>query len=267
MKPRASSTAAAFPMLVFHLVMLSSSGASVVFFDDFGDGNDNGWQRLDLTAGTAWGPGVFDASSFAYLIESTGEVPAGASGGIHDSLFAVQPSNPIFANGFLQADIISNSLASVDLVLRNAGGNSYFYVADPNKDEIRIAKVTDGGNSAETVASLSPAPFPLVPGEEWTMKAGAVGEVLTLKIWRTGDLEPVGSQLRTTDSQLTFGQFAVGVAVPSSFLEAVQPSATFDNVAFMIPELSSVVLAGLVCAGLVCAGLPGCRGRSDATVH
>ena len=56
-------------------VWITSASAETILIDDFSDGNDAGWTRIDSNAGQAWGPGTFDASSGAYQLGTTGEVP------------------------------------------------------------------------------------------------------------------------------------------------------------------------------------------------
>ncbi len=247
-----TTTAAAILGLALALSQTKPAGAQTEFFDDFNDGNDNGWEHVDLTRGTPWGPGVYDASSQAYLIESSGEVPPGAATGIDDSLFARHSRRP-FTDGFLQTDVHANSEGhSVSLVLREGRGLSYFFNADTGKDELRISKVTDGGQTSTFLAVLNPAPFPLVAGEDWTMKAGAFGDQLSLKIWRINEPEPSAPQLVATDSLIKSGHFGIGVSVPSDFIGAVQPSATFDNVRFFVPEPSASLLGSFGFLTLLC---------------
>jgi hypothetical protein len=68
--------------LVAILVLSSGARAQVLLFDDFSDGNDDGWEYIDTT-----GVGIFEVTGdFAYRIRSGSPIPLSHPfGGIIDS--------------------------------------------------------------------------------------------------------------------------------------------------------------------------------------
>lgn len=240
MRLRPYQTAAVFPVLVFLVAVVPSSGETVLFFNDFSDGNDNGWGHVDNTI-SPWGPGVFDASSGSYILETTGTVPENPPG-ISDTVFSLWDvaSDPRFDNGFLRAKVHANTDGTTFmLLLRVTGGNGYAFSGDTN---FSISRVDSAASTR--LQELDPPPSPIVPGEDWIIEVGAVGSRLSMKVWRDGDLEPQTPQLIAVDSNYSEGSFfAVGVRKDSAFQEAGQVSATFDDVTFFIPEPSTLLLA------------------------
>src|SRR5262245_32353291 len=62
-------------LVLVAMTTVAAGGGGAILIDNFNDGNDDGWSRMDLTAGTPWGPATYDASSGEYLLETPGPVP------------------------------------------------------------------------------------------------------------------------------------------------------------------------------------------------
>ncbi len=227
------------------------NGGEILFSDNFDDRNDDGWEHIDFAAGSPWGPGIYDASSTEYRIQTTDVISPGGTP-LTTAVFAAQRGDESFANGYLQVDVRANSdEGNVSLVLRNVEGEgagfAYNFHADVSRNEIRI-ELFEGG-AAELLAIMSPAPFPLVAGEDWTMKAGAVGDDYSMKIWRRGESEPAHPQLSVRHDVIESAtRWGVGVTI-SGDSAGIQPSATFDNVTFFVAEPVShgAFLFGVLC--------------------
>ena len=70
MSPRTSNSIIAFTVLVG---LALTTNAETIVVDDFSDGDDDGWSHVtDIPANRPWGPGIFDASSGAYHLGTTG---------------------------------------------------------------------------------------------------------------------------------------------------------------------------------------------------
>ena len=55
-------------------------------------------------------------------------------------------------------------------------------------------------------------------GDDWVIEAGAVGNELSMKVWRAGEQEPSGPQLVVHDDVLTSGQIALGPAISTELI-------------------------------------------------
>src|SRR5262245_26261212 len=78
--------------------------------DDFNAGNDDGWTRVDFTAGVPGGPGSFDASTGAYRLSTAGAVPADdPSVGTVLSTWEGTRGNAAFGNGIVRGKVRANT--------------------------------------------------------------------------------------------------------------------------------------------------------------
>jgi RNA polymerase sigma factor (sigma-70 family) len=228
----------------------SQARANTIFFDNFSDGNDAGWSHIDNTVGSAWGPGVFDASG-SYTLATTGNVSA-TPPAISDTLFSEwsASSAPQFSNGFLRAKVRANTEGtSFFLILRRTGGSGYAFGGTTGQNDFYITRVD---NTVNIPLVEVPPPSPIVAGEDWILEAGAVGNQLSLKFWRDGAAVPAAPQLTVVDSTYSSGPFLVGARKDSAFLGTGRVSATFDDIAFRVPEPS----AALLMIGVACCCIP-----------
>ena len=71
---------------------------------------------------------------------------------------------------------------------------------------------------------------------EWyNIEAGAIGNEISMKVWRDGDPEPESPQLMFTDSTLSTGAFGVESDIPPTHGMPARVSATFDDIQFTFP--------------------------------
>ena len=202
-----------------------------MLIDDFNDGNDTGWSHLDfLPPGV--GPAIFDASTGSYILSSSDRITPTGGSGMVSSWDA--SADPFYSNGFLRANVTAETDGtSVFLLMRGSdGGNAYsFHASTQVGFQIRRLKQFD----SVPLAELNPVDFPFSAGEEWVMEAGAVGDQLSLKVWRSGEEEPTNPQLITTDSTFQTGVFAVDVGTFPR--REVMISGTFDDIYFTPPAV------------------------------
>lgn len=245
---RIGRTSALVAGMIFVLSGLNSSYAAILI-DDFNDGDDVGWQRVDTTTAQPWGPGTFDASSGSYLLAGAGDVPMG-EGGILVSMYDAS-TDPAFNDGYLRTTLRTNDTDTLlYLVMRGdvPTFTAYVFGASANTGRFFWNKIINGVIVEEGPTIVPSSPFDV--GQDWVLEAGTVGDQLSMKAWKLGDPEPTLPQWTHTDSTISTGQFGVG----ANHWQIQPPStvnATFDDIYFQVPEPSSCVLTGLACAGLL----------------
>jgi hypothetical protein len=88
-----------------------------------------------------------------------------------------------------------------------------------------------------------------LPGEDWNVELGTVGNRISAKAWKVSDPEPALPQYDEIDPDpIMSGQFSIssdkvlGVKVPAL------ADATFDDIVFIVPEPApfALALAGLL---------------------
>lgn len=219
--------------------------------DDFNDCDDVDWTHHDLT-GPGSGPGQYNLvptspEGCEYNLASTGPIVPGTGDSVISSWTASLPPSP-FDNGYLRAKVRAETDTTfVFLVMR---GNvdeltSYEFGAIPATGEF-VLFATEGG--IRGLDSFYDPQMEFTVGEDWIFEAGAVGNQLSLKVWRDGDPEPAVPQLNATDSAFSSGIFGLGTAAAIAAPEPGIVSATFDDVFFTVPEpatISMLLLAGL----------------------
>jgi hypothetical protein len=215
------------------------ASANTTFSDNFNDGNDNGWQRVDTTSGQSWGAGTFDASSGSYQLRGGGPVPTGQQG-ILLSLYSGS-TNPAFRDGYLRATLRSENDTLLYLVMRAdiATFTGYIFGASANTGRFFWNKVVNN-TVVEEATTIQPSPQFAV-GQDWVVEAGAVGSQLSMKAWRLGDPEPPLPQWTHVDFAISTGQFGVG-ANHWAVLPPATVNATFDDIVFRVPEPSPCLL-------------------------
>ena len=216
------------------LAPVGVASATWTLIDDFSDGKDDGWTRIDGSAGEPWGPGTYDASSGVYHLLGGGVVPLGQAGWMASTWD--QSSDPLYSDGFLRAKIRSNDeTALVMLVLRNSEyGTYYAFGANPVNGVFYMSKFLDGPE-VDVHAVVPEERFR--SGEDWILEAGAIGDQLSIKAWKPGEPEPSKPQWTYRDpSPLPRG--ILGVITWHWGLEQTPPGTvdvTYDDIYFHPP--------------------------------
>lgn len=222
------------------MAVAASSHAGTVLIDDFSDGDDAGWRRIDQTADFSlpWGPGDFSVVDGAYRLLLP--VPVldwrAALAALWDD-----SADPKFANGYVRLRLRTEDYGTrVGLLIRLNGdldgkgpASGYAVMGDTELGTLSISRFDDGVTSSTATAELDLRADPFAPNEDWIFEAGAHGDLLTLKAWRVGEPEPDAPQLTLTDRRYLSGQFG-----PYTNTSAIKPQApaqvyaVFDDISF-----------------------------------
>jgi hypothetical protein len=221
-------------------LLTTQSSGETIKIDDFEDGVDDGWTPIDSTFGQPWGPGTCDASSKAYHLETTSEVPVGIPGGGFVACLWDASTDPIFSNGFVRAKVRADtegSIASVVFRLTGdlqTGFDGYLFFGSTGAtspgfyfNRVSASQVSEAWQIPEVTFDV---------GEEWWIEAGGIADLLSMKVWRVGDPEPPSPQLEFYDSTYSSGRFGVESNIDTTpFPLPAQVSATFDDIMFTFP--------------------------------
>ena len=224
-----------------------------ILIDNFNDGNDDGWTHIDLLPLDNGGPAIFDASSGAYNLRSTGPNDNSAGGtGILSTWD--DSADPFYANGFLRMKVRSDVARGIVGALMSTTGDfnvgtgaTYFFVGRANSNDFRIQRWVQGVSFQSF--EVPGVTFNLL--EDWIIESGVVGDQLSMKVWPDGDPVPASPQLIMPDPDpLPLGQFGV-IAYNASLIGSAMIDATFDDIHFRpIPQPSTLALAGLGLLGI-----------------
>ena len=225
-----------------------------ILLDDFSsDTLSDSWIRLDTNVTEegpkAWGPGNFDVSTGALNLRTTGVVPAtpGVFDPVNGGFLAVGwgPSavDPVFANGTVRTKIRIDSAVAASVNLRSdlTTFSSYNFNFDADTGTFAIIRFENAvGTPLGAIPDLSPG-----QGEDWWVEASSIGNLHALKVWPVGDLEPAMPQLTVEDDMFTEGLIGLGAGLGAGDMD-VMVNATFDDVAFIVPEPRSASFGILV---------------------
>ena len=192
------------------VLCVTQASATPIPVDNFDDRNDDGWTRVDSNVGQPWGPGIFDASSGAYQLSTTGIVPEDAPGRGFLASFWDESSDPVYSNGFVRTKVQVDTHRGVGAIL-------FRYSGDLNSglDGYAFVGIAGSGFYFNRIESTDLKRVVELPGEQmgageaWWMEGGAVGDEISFKVWRDGDMEPELPQLTINDSRFTHGVFGV----------------------------------------------------------
>jgi hypothetical protein len=268
-------TRASWPAAIIAIVLLAASNAvaGAILLDDFDDGIDPRWIPLDTNVELdamgmpigvkPWGPGIFDASSGALNLRTTGLVPPNPALPPGPTVFDTLNSGLLglgwgpsavdstFSNGRLRASLRVDNPSNADLVLRAdpVTLSAYVFAGIGSYGEFHFSRLDNG-----IVAFSTPIPgLTFAPGEDWIMEFGAVGNEFSMKAWKVGDPEPALPQFTAVDNAYSAGLVGVTASVFTNNISVATPvNATFDDLLFTpIPEPSSVIL-GIAAAVVIC---------------
>ena len=112
---------------VLFTTLVTSLAQGQILIDDFNDSDADGWTPRLSGEGTSWGPGVFDATTGAYILSTTGEVEAFTFSAISATWDVSE--NPVYSNGTLRAtirEIAGGTNLGVGLRVDDTGESGYF---------------------------------------------------------------------------------------------------------------------------------------------
>ena len=170
--------------------------------------------------------------------------------------------DPVFSNGYVRAtirEVQGGTNLGLGLRISNETLEGYYFTTSYNPRGILLNScVVDDTLLCEDLITV---PVDFTAEEDWIMEAGAVGDLLTAKLWRAGAPEPDQPQLSIHNDDLKLGRLGVIAFHSSSWPASSQIEGSFDDIYFAaVPEPSSLLIAAL---GVSC--LVACR-RKEPTV-
>jgi hypothetical protein len=266
-------------VVMLMLFATSRSAAELALLDDFNDGNDDGWFRVDdLNVGKPWGPGIYDASSGAYHLETTGPLPLAdpvlfppgdpiiydpLDSGLVAAVWLPSTVDRQYDNGIFRAKFRTGNVGTTaDMFVRTAGAGDYYSFSAPGP--FGFFNFIRGEGAAITRLEVLPGVV-FSPGEDWWSEVRFVGDTFEWTVWKDGELRPATPQLVVQDSTYSSGFMGVSASVFTNNIAVPTPTdATFDDIFFMhIPEPATALLA--IVAAAFHAGLR--RPRRNAMVQ
>ncbi len=230
--------------VVMACALLADERSRRILIDNFSDGNDDGWTYDDFTAGTPWGPAVYDATSGEYLIEAADLVPADDPFvGTIVATWADSRGEPLYSNGVGRIKVRANAYGTTAGLLLRANDQNHtdygffgsttfgtFYIE-------RFDLVSDPNAPQTIIAMADPAEAPFAAGEDWYIEGRVVDDRIALKAWRVGDPEPEEPLLSVHDDAIgpeTGSLVCLIVFFDPAAVETelVEVSASFDDVTF-----------------------------------
>jgi len=215
-----------------------------ILIDDFDDMDPAlpGWTKVDLSTGQPWGPGVYDPSSGALRIYHSGEelVPPGTPFQT-TAMFALWNGSvdPMYSHGYVRAKIrtdkVQNSTSTfMRADLSTATAYDLFGFTKPSAQMPELDGmfiVSKFVNGVETNIWLSGIEY--LPGEDWNVELGAVGDQISAKVWKVGELEPTAPQFTMIDDDpIVSGLIAISSDKSSGNTIPARGDATFDDIYF-----------------------------------
>ena len=204
-----------------------------IHIDNFDDRNDIGWTRLDGTEEGFGGPGYHDASTGAYRLTTTEEVPPGLPSASYLMSMWDESTAPEFSNGFVRAKVRVDTpgcLAAIGFRFSEdvSGGHGYLFFGHTGSFTFNRLE----NSRATSIVSLGLG-LKMGLGEEWWIEAGGVGDQLSMKVWQVGTPEPELPQLTIVDSTFTSGRIELETNIlwPGHPV-AARVDATFDDIYF-----------------------------------
>ena len=253
-------------LFALFLLPATLSYAQTILLDDFSAPtlDQSKWIQLDTSiildangepTGDVqpWGPGIFDTSTGALNLQTTGEVPAAPCclpiSGFMAVGWAQSAIDPLFSNGAVRTKfrVDTNVAASINLRSDVATFSSYNFIAMAPNGEFRLDLFVNGVST--TLGEIPDITFR--QDEDWWMEASAIGDQLAMKVWKDGTDAPLSPQLMVNDSTHRQGLIGLGAGLVVSNPVDVAVNATFDDVTFTVPEPNGACIAFLGVLGLV----------------
>ena len=234
------------PSLAVLLFLATSLAAGqVLLSENFDDGNLEGWFNTESYSEKPWGPGNIQVADGELLYSTEGSIPLGTDCGILVSGFAlsewVESADPSYQDGFLrskvraEADNGATESGNIAMYVRGDLNTLTAYVAGAvgsNKAFV-LDKFVNGAVAEEWVIEG----VELTLNEDWFMELGAVGSDISMKIWKSGDPEPLTPQISVIDSDIASGTIGLTAAMaPCIATEPLQLRTFYDDVTFTVPE-------------------------------
>ena len=172
--------------------------------------------------------------------------------------------NPVYSDGYLRAQVKVDEPNAVGCLGQGdlASGNGYtlcMVALDEGIDhekaghQFHIDRFVNGAASLKWLSGRDDN-IEFEFADWWNMELGVVGATISARVWEVGTSEPPEPQFVWTDpSRVPGGQIGLYSLVQSELMPVPsRADASFDNVAFTIPEPTTLLLlAGVIIVGAV----------------
>jgi hypothetical protein len=205
--------------------------------DDFADGDDAGWTRIDFTGGAS-----FDASSGAYRLRTASSVPPDdPSVGTMAATWDASASDPAFGNGVVRGKVRANTHGTTaGFYLRGntdpGSDHDYGFYGSSSFGTFYIERFDINAGGQTILAMADPTKHPFVAGKDYHIEGGVRGDRIWMRAWEVGMPRPERPLLVVHDA--TFGPEdglllgAIAFFDPAAVTGSVQVDATFDDITF-----------------------------------
>ncbi len=232
------------------LLVLATPVSGQVIVDDFNDGNDVGWTRIQPLNQFAPGLATFNFPSGGYQISSGASPNPGALGAARAGSYRGDASYGDFR---ISVDLVNwgnNASQAVGILgrlgtpgLQTTSGYAFTVSLNGSIDITRVTMEAGTGIATGTIGG------PLNLAVDYQLVFTGVGGLLTGTIYDAANPSTPLQSISVTDT--TYASGFGGLLIFDSSAGGNQPaSATFDNYRSSVPEPSAVVL-GLAALGLL----------------
>lgn len=233
------------PLLGATLLAAALTPAALAESDDFNDGNDAGWSRLDLN-------GVFGAELSTYTFPDDGH--GGKAYRLQSKAPPALAAGPARAFGY-RSTVFSRLVATVDVLdwltrsdqawgflfhANNIGlGQTDGYVFNYNSAEGDLQLNRIAGESPDTIAEMPVALDPAAADYRWVLSV--YDDLLVGQVYRLPDTNNVIASVVARDATTTSGQVGLfNFDRDDRTGGAVVCDTTFDNFSAVVPPVGSL---------------------------
>ena len=244
-------------------LLLPIAARAQTFTEDFSDPNAFAEAWFPIGLGDPedllpWQPGILDISEGNLRTQTTNPVPLSMNCPLGDRTCwdtgnngttgvawlpsLAEPIADVSVRTKVRINTVTNAAIAVRANLETF--SNYNFTAAGAEGTFALSRFNNGVMDRVEFFDEGPA---LNVGDDWWMEGSAMGDQLTLKVWKVGEQEPADAQFSWTDDLLSSGGVALAGTVHNNVVPApTLVDATFDDVSItVIPESS----AGIGMAG------------------
>jgi protocatechuate 3,4-dioxygenase beta subunit len=222
--------------LLLAVALTTQTFSQTILIDDFNDGNADGWTTLDASRGRG-----------TFLVTRSGALNLQVFNS-HLNTRWNRASDPIFSDGYVRAKVrVGEEGNGAGIVLRGSSCDNWdcengyvFFVSAVSGPSQFLVHEFNTNNTLERRDLIRLDDLSFGVNEDWYLEAGAVGDQLSMKVWRVGDPEPEAPQWTRIDGTLSTGDFGLLASINQDFGQPTLVNITFDDIYFTFPEHDDV---------------------------